>query len=132
MTNVANAAHSTRLLAQTTLRNQLGQLTLSGLLSERDSISQTMQGLLDTATDPWGIKVERVEVKDVRLPQQLQRAMAAEAEATELVLTVFYFLIWFLRVLFSVLTLFFYPRGASQNYCCQGRNGRFALFERSC
>lgn len=85
MTNVANAAHSTRLLAQTTLRNQLGQLTLSGLLSERDSISQTMQGLLDTATDPWGIKVERVEVKDVRLPQQLQRAMAAEAEATELV-----------------------------------------------
>ena len=48
VTNVANAAHSTRLLAQTTLRNQLGQLTLSGLLSERDSISQTMQGLLDT------------------------------------------------------------------------------------
>merc|ERR1712032_291835 len=80
--NVANAAYSTKLLAQTTLRNQLGSVTLAGLLSERDHISNTMQSLLDEATDPWGIKVERVEVKDVRLPHQLQRAMAAEAEAT--------------------------------------------------
>merc|ERR1712178_381993 len=81
VTNVANAAYSTKLLAQTTLRNQLGAVTLAGLLSERDEISQKMQKILDDATDPWGIKVERVEVKDVRLPQQLQRAMAAEAEA---------------------------------------------------
>lgn len=80
--NIANAAYSTKLLAQTTLRNQLGSVTLAGLLSERDSIAHTMQSLLDEATDPWGIKVERVEVKDVRLPQNLQRAMAAEAEAT--------------------------------------------------
>lgn len=80
--NIANAAYSTKLLAQTTLRNQLGSVTLAGLLSERDTIAHTMQSLLDEATDPWGIKVERVEVKDVRLPQNLQRAMAAEAEAT--------------------------------------------------
>ena len=52
------------------------------LLSERDTIADTMQHILDEATDPWGIKVERVEVKDVRLPQNLQRSMAAEAEAT--------------------------------------------------
>lgn len=82
VTNVANAAYSTKLLAQTTLRNQLGAVTLAGLLSERDTIAHTMQTILDVATDPWGIKVERVEVKDVRLPQNLQRSMAAEAEAT--------------------------------------------------
>ena len=79
---VANASHSTRLLAQTTLRNQLGSFTLAGILSQRDDISNNMKSFLDNATDPWGIKVERVEIKDVRLPQQLQRAMAAEAEAT--------------------------------------------------
>jgi len=80
--NVQDAAHSTRLLAQTTLRNNLGSHTLAGVLSEREEISKTMQEFLDEATDPWGIKVERVEIKDVRLPQQLQRAMAAEAEAS--------------------------------------------------
>ena len=52
------------------------------MLADRDSISQSIQHQLDVATDPWGIKVERVEIKDVRLPQQLQRAMAAEAEAS--------------------------------------------------
>lgn len=80
--NVADSYNSTVLLSQTTLRNQLGAVTLAGLLAERDQIAHTMQQLLDAATDPWGIKVERVEVKDVRLPQNLQRAMAAEAEAT--------------------------------------------------
>jgi len=79
--NVENASESTKLLAQTTLRNILGTRTLAGILSERDAISGEMLTILDEATDPWGIKVERVEVKDVRLPQQLQRAMAAEAEA---------------------------------------------------
>ncbi|KAK3700237.1 hypothetical protein QZH41_014409 [Actinostola sp. cb2023] len=82
ITNVENANRSTRLLAQTTLRNVLGTRSLSEILTERDSISHVMQTALDEATDPWGVKVERVEVKDVRLPQQLQRAMAAEAEAT--------------------------------------------------
>ncbi|CAB3989479.1 mechanosensory 2-like [Paramuricea clavata] len=79
--NVQNASRSTRLLAQTTLRNVLGTRSLSEILSERETISHSIQSTLDVATDPWGVKVERVEVKDVRLPQQLQRAMAAEAEA---------------------------------------------------
>jgi len=60
----------------------LGTKSLADLLAERETISQTMQFSLDEATDPWGVKVERVEIKDVRLPQQLQRAMAAEAEAS--------------------------------------------------
>ncbi|KAL5112398.1 Mechanosensory protein 2 [Taenia crassiceps] len=81
ITNVEDADRSTRLLAATTLRNVLGTKNLSDILSERDSISGMMQTMLDEATDPWGVKVERVEVKDVRLPVQLQRAMAAEAEA---------------------------------------------------
>uniref|UniRef100_A0A672F3C7 Stomatin (EPB72)-like 3a n=1 Tax=Salarias fasciatus TaxID=181472 RepID=A0A672F3C7_SALFA len=80
--NVSNAHSSTRLLAQTTLRNALGTKNLAELLSDREGISHSMQESLDEATDPWGIKVERVEIKDVKLPQQLQRAMAAEAEAS--------------------------------------------------
>ncbi|XP_064107117.1 band 7 protein AAEL010189-like isoform X7 [Macrobrachium nipponense] len=80
-TNVEDYSHSTRLLAATTLRNVLGTRNLAEILSERESISATMQSSLDDATDPWGVKVERVEIKDVRLPVQLQRAMAAEAEA---------------------------------------------------
>merc|ERR1719273_285634 len=79
--NVTNAASSTRLLACTTLRTTLGTKTLQEILSDREFIAEVILEQLDTATDPWGIKVERVEVKDVRLPQQLQRAMAAEAEA---------------------------------------------------
>jgi len=80
--NVEDAQRSTKLLAQTTLLNELGTKNLMELLLERESISQSIQRILDVATDPWGMKVERVEVKDVRLPQQLQRAMAAEAEAS--------------------------------------------------
>jgi len=80
--NVENAHHSTRLLAQTTLRNMLGMRNLAEILSDREAIALSMQEVLDEATASWGIKVERVEVKDVRLPIQLQRAMAAEAEAT--------------------------------------------------
>ncbi|KAL1139024.1 hypothetical protein AAG570_009085 [Ranatra chinensis] len=78
---VSNYSHSTRLLAATTLRNVLGTRNLSEILSERENISHTMQNVLDIATEPWGVKVERVEIKDVRLPVQMQRAMAAEAEA---------------------------------------------------
>lgn len=81
ISNVDDYGQSTRLLAATTLRNVLGTKNLGDILSERESIATMMQSTLDEATDPWGVKVERVEVKDVRLPQQLQRAMAAEAEA---------------------------------------------------
>ncbi|XP_052220417.1 stomatin-like isoform X3 [Dreissena polymorpha] len=79
--NVEDAHASTKLLAATTLRNVLGTKVLSEILSDRESIAHTMQSILDHATDPWGVDVERVEVKDVRLPVQMQRAMAAEAEA---------------------------------------------------
>uniref|UniRef100_A0A8R1HW42 PHB domain-containing protein n=1 Tax=Caenorhabditis japonica TaxID=281687 RepID=A0A8R1HW42_CAEJA len=79
---VENATESTKLLAQTTLRTILGTHTLSEILSAREKISADMKISLDEATEPWGIKVERVELRDVRLPSQMQRAMAAEAEAT--------------------------------------------------
>lgn len=80
--NVENAHGSTKLLAATTLRNVLGTKQLSEILSDRETIAHQMQSTLDEATDPWGVKVERVEVKDVRLPVQMQRAMAAEAESS--------------------------------------------------
>jgi len=79
--NVDDYGGSSRLLAATTLRNVLGTLTLGDILSQRESIAREMRESLDVATEPWGVKVERVEVKDVRVPEQLQRAMAAEAEA---------------------------------------------------
>jgi len=79
---VENFSQATRLLAATTLRTVLGQYSLADILSQRETIAHLMQGTLDEATDAWGVKVERVEVKDVRLPQELQRAMAAEAEAS--------------------------------------------------
>ncbi|XP_043190345.1 band 7 protein AGAP004871-like [Amphibalanus amphitrite] len=82
VTNVENSGSSTRLLAATTLRTVLGQYNLSDILSQRETIAHLMQSTLDEATDAWGVKVERVEVKDVRLPMELQRAMAAEAEAS--------------------------------------------------
>jgi len=79
--NVEDYSKSTKLLAATTLRNILGTRNLTDILAERETIARDILSHLDEATDPWGIKVERVEVKDVRLPMQLQRAMAAEAEA---------------------------------------------------
>jgi len=79
--NVSNASSSTRLLASTTLRTILGTKSLQEILADREDTAKVILEQLDHATDPWGIRVERVEVKDVRLPQQLQRAMAAEAEA---------------------------------------------------
>ncbi|UJR22321.1 hypothetical protein I4U23_025383 [Adineta vaga] len=81
ITNVEDAPKSTQLLAATSLRNVLGTKSLQEILSDRESIAQTMQAALDEGTECWGVRVERVEVKDVRLPVQLQRAMAAEAEA---------------------------------------------------
>lgn len=82
VTNVEDAQGSTRLLAQTSLRNMIGTRNLSDILMDREGLSTQMQSFLDDATDPWGVRVERVEIKDVRLPVQLQRVMAAEAEAT--------------------------------------------------
>ena len=79
--NVDDYSGSARLLAATTLRNILGTKTLGDILAERETIAHDMQVSLDEATDPWGVYIERVEVKDVRVPEQLQRAMAAEAEA---------------------------------------------------
>jgi len=79
--NVDDYSGSSRLLAATTLRNVLGTKNLGDILSERESIATEMQSLLHEATEPWGVTVERVEVKDVRVPEQLMRAMAAEAEA---------------------------------------------------
>ena len=81
VSNVDDYSGSSRLLAATTLRNILGTRNLGDILSERESIAQEMESVLDEATDPWGVQVERVEVKDVRVPENLQRAMAAEAEA---------------------------------------------------
>jgi len=79
--NVDDYSGSARLLAATTLRNVLGTLTLGDILCQRESIAKEMKETLDEGTEPWGVMVERVEVKDVRVPEQLQRAMAAEAEA---------------------------------------------------
>jgi regulator of protease activity HflC (stomatin/prohibitin superfamily) len=78
---VKNYYHATSQIAQTTLRNILGKSELDELLSNRDKISQELQQVIDEQTDPWGIKVSVVEVKDVELPQAMQRAMAKQAEA---------------------------------------------------
>lgn len=78
---VENYHYATSQLAQTTLRSVLGQVELDGLLSAREHLNQTLQQILDTRTDPWGIKVSAVEVKHVDLPPDMQRAMARQAEA---------------------------------------------------
>src|SRR5512141_2705468 len=72
---------ATSLIAQTTLRSVLGQAELDELLAHRDKINQTLQEIIDRQTDPWGIKVTSVEIKDVALPEGLKRAMAKQAEA---------------------------------------------------
>ncbi|RWS25268.1 erythrocyte band 7 integral membrane protein-like protein [Leptotrombidium deliense] len=82
VTEIADYGKSTRLLAATTLRNVLGTKNLSEILCERETISNMIKSNLDLATEAWGVLVERVEIKDVVLPQSMQRAMAAEAEAT--------------------------------------------------
>jgi regulator of protease activity HflC (stomatin/prohibitin superfamily) len=77
---VENFARATFLLAQTTLRSILGQHELDELLSQRDRINQQLQRVIDEATEPWGIKVTLVEVRDVVLPETMKRAMARQAE----------------------------------------------------
>ena len=68
-------------LAQTTMRNAVGAVSLDELLSERDKISTEICDIIDKATDPWGIKVENVELKDIKLPEEMQRVIAKVAEA---------------------------------------------------
>jgi regulator of protease activity HflC (stomatin/prohibitin superfamily) len=79
--NVADYIRATSQIAQTTLRSVLGQSTLDDLLSQREKINQQLARIIDEQTEPWGIKVSIVEVKDVELPQTMQRAMARQAEA---------------------------------------------------
>jgi len=78
---VENFMVATSQVAQTTLRSVLGQHVLDELLSEREKINTILQGIIDEATAPWGIKVSIVEVKDVEIPADMQRAMARQAEA---------------------------------------------------
>ena len=78
---VENFMVATSQIAQTTLRSVLGQHVLDELLSEREKINAILQGIIDEATAPWGIKVSIVEVKDVEIPSGMQRAMARQAEA---------------------------------------------------
>jgi len=78
---VENFLFATSQLAQTTLRSVCGQAELDELLSERDKINSELQEILDMHTDPWGIKVATVELKHIDLPQEMQRAMARQAEA---------------------------------------------------
>ncbi len=78
---VENYLYATSQLAQTTLRSVLGQAELDELLAAREKINQELQSILDKLTDPWGIKVGTVEIKHVDLPQEMQRAMARQAEA---------------------------------------------------
>ncbi|THU41940.1 slipin family protein [Niastella caeni] len=78
---VENYLVATSQFSQTTLRSVLGQSELDDLLSQREKINQKLQQIIDTHTEPWGIKVSNVEVKQIDLPQEMQRAMAKQAEA---------------------------------------------------
>src|SRR5216110_2354164 len=78
---VENYLYATSQLAQTTLRSVLGEVGLDDLLSKREKLNQRLQEILDQHTDPWGIKVALVEIKGVDLPENMQRAMARQAEA---------------------------------------------------
>ncbi len=78
---VADYVRATSLISQTTLRSVLGQSELDEILSHRDQLNAKLQQIVDEQTDPWGVKVSVVEIKDVQLPEPMQRAMAAQAEA---------------------------------------------------
>lgn len=81
VTKVMDYIRATMQIAQTTLRSVVGQVELDELLAQREKINQKLQQIIDEQTEPWGIKVTIVEVKDVELPQNMQRAMAKQAEA---------------------------------------------------
>ena len=79
--DVQDYQYATSQLSQTTLRSVLGQVELDDLLSERETLNQKLQSIIDEHTDPWGVKVSMVEIKYVDLPQEMQRSMAKQAEA---------------------------------------------------
>ena len=79
--DVENYVYATSQIAQTTLRSMLGEVVLDDLLAEREKLNQRLQEVIDRHTDPWGVKVANVEVKQVDLPESMQRAMAKQAEA---------------------------------------------------
>ncbi len=81
VTDVENFLVATTQIAQTTLRSVLGKAELDSLLAERERLNAELQQIIDEQTEPWGIKVSTVEVKDVELPQEMQRAIARQAEA---------------------------------------------------
>jgi regulator of protease activity HflC (stomatin/prohibitin superfamily) len=78
---VLDHIRATSQISQTTLRNVLGQSELDELLANREKLNQTLQTIIDEHTDPWGIKVSTVEIKEVELPETMRRSMAAQAEA---------------------------------------------------
>ncbi len=78
---VEDYLQATNQISQTTLRSVLGQVELDDLLAEREKLNKQLQEIIDEHTDPWGIKVKSVEIKDVSIPQDMQRAMAKQAEA---------------------------------------------------
>ncbi len=78
---VLDHIRATSQISQTTLRNVLGQSDLDELLTEREKLNQQLQSIIDEHTDPWGVKVSTVEIKDVELPEMMRRSMAAQAEA---------------------------------------------------
>lgn len=78
---ISNFMYATSQIAQTTIRNVLGQSELDELLAQREKLNQMLQKIIDEHTDPWGIKVSTVEIKDVELPEGMRRSMAAQAEA---------------------------------------------------
>jgi regulator of protease activity HflC (stomatin/prohibitin superfamily) len=79
--NIENYGRTTSLIAQTTLRSTIGQVELDELLSQRDQINQRLQSVIDEQTEPYGVKVTTVEIRDVSLPDTMKRAMAAQAES---------------------------------------------------
>ncbi|MHC1599429.1 MAG: slipin family protein [Candidatus Methanospirareceae archaeon] len=81
VTAVEQYQYATSQIALTTIRSVIGQAELDELLAERDKLNKRLQVIIDEATDPWGIKISAVEIKDVELPKEMQRAMAAQAEA---------------------------------------------------
>jgi regulator of protease activity HflC (stomatin/prohibitin superfamily) len=78
---IENFARATQLIAQTSLRATIGQALLDELLSERDKINEHLQSVIDEETEPWGVKVTTVEIRDVQLPESMKRAMARQAES---------------------------------------------------
>jgi len=78
---VENFYYAISQLAQTTMRNAVGQVDLDGLLSQRDRVSESIRSIIDKETDPWGIKVSNVELKDITLPEEMKRVIGKQAEA---------------------------------------------------